>query len=296
MSQPGGPPISANIILPYVSASHILLDPLPKTLSNVGNMGGEMSSQNEDRSGLTQNELVQIFDYGSARPECGTLFRKNTPGPEQNMVERFLRSTTLAQLGDFPNDCRATVFLEPLVGQCYPDIVIVVWRGASVPNWPDERRSLNRSDYRLMNTFSSIGDSTESEFLARFKHRKLSRASLNRLKSSEMMCQSGKQWSPRNLEDCFSAQAIISIEAKIGNWNKVLRQAFLNRWFASHSYALVPRFPTKEKTDRARQFGVGVLSMDMRSYDVVPPNQGTCPISHASWMVHDWAWKYSTAA
>ena len=236
---------------------------------------------------------VQILDIESARADCGMLFRRSTPGPEQDLIDAFLKTTAIAHLGSFPNDCCVTVFLEPLVGTRYPDIVIVVWEKRRTSGWPSERLSLQRCDFRIMTSFSSIPKVraiTGESF--RKQYEKMSPSSLHRLRESGMMRRSGEHLIARETGECFSALAIIAIEAKIGNWGKVLRQAHLNTWFASHSYILVPRHPSPQQLQESDRFGIGVFSADVQAR-IRSSKTELCPKSYASWMLHDWAWRYS---
>lgn len=226
-----------------------------------------------------------IVDRNSA-PD-GSVFRRPLAGPEQDLVERFIRAMPLVRAPD----SRVTVLREPLLESGFPDLVIVVWRHARTANWGESRMALVLDDLRLMHYLFQRRRAAHAELESFFGSR-FARLSVERLHSAGLVRSAGRAWFPRALERVFAATKIISVEAKIGNWSEVLSQARLNTWFASKSYVLVPRV-SESQVREAERFGVGVLSPErgvMREWGAFPAR---LPRSYASWVVNDLAWRAS---
>jgi hypothetical protein len=104
------------------------------------------------------------------------------------------------------------------------------------------------------------------------------------------------EWEPRALSRIFAVRAIIAIEAKISEWRAAVQRVFLNTWFASSSYVLVPHIPRRSNLlNHASSRGVGVLSLE-NSAQKLPVSSSMPPRSYASWLFNEWAWKASRAA
>ena len=232
------------------------------------------------------NSQLLFVDSDSATDELGAQFRRPRSGPELDLIEAFLRSISLRA----PSGCRATVFREPRLESGFPDLVVVVWREEVTRNWRSERTSLKVHDLRVMHYLHQTRSTSSERLLARFGRR--ATGSIERLHDAAMIRAVGSSWSPVALRCSYAALEIIAIEAKVGNWRKVLNQALLNTWFASKSYVLVPNLPSRQRLAEAESLGIGIYSLAgpkgqklARGCPQVPPR------SYASWILNDWAWK-----
>ena len=239
---------------------------------------------------LAYDERLRFVDSDSARSDVGARFRRTRPGPELDLVESFLQKMPLHAFGRFSRGCRATVFREPRLESGFPDLVIVVWREKITRDWRSERVSLRPYDLRLMHFIYKLRRAREDELIAYFGQGSL--ASIGRLYDAAMIRRLGTQWTPCALRSSFATSKIIAVEAKLGKWTEVLNQALLNTWFASKSYVLVPHLPSHPQLSEAQHLGIGVISLDNRK-PIEAASESRLPRSYASWVLNDWAWRYS---
>ena len=226
-----------------------------------------------------------IVDCDSA-PE-GVVFRRTLPGPELELVERFIAAMPLVHAPD----SRVTVLREPGLESGYPDLVIVVWRDARTADWGESRMALVSDDLRLMHYIYQRRRAAHSELEGHFGSR-FARSSTDRLHAAGLVRAAGRAWFPCALERAFAATKIIAVEAKIGKWTDVLNQARLNTWFASRSYVLVPRV-SEDQVRNAQRLGIGVLSPERDGFREWGGSTAQLPRSYASWVVNDMAWRVS---
>lgn len=224
-----------------------------------------------------------IVDRDSA-PE-GVVFRKTVPGPERELVERFIPAMPLVHAPD----SRVTVLRELGLESGFPDLVIVVWRDARTADWGEPRLALVPDDLRLMHYVFQRRRAAHSEIEDHFGSR-FARSSTERLQGAGLIRPAGRAWFPSAFERVFAATKIIAVEAKIGRWTDVLNQARLNTWFASKSYVLVPRV-SEDRARDAQRFGIGVLSPDQDGIREWGASTAPLPRSYASWVVNDLAWR-----
>ena len=217
----------------------------------------------------------------------GVVFRRTLRGPEQELVDGFISIMPLVH----SPDSRVTVLREPGLESGFPDLVIVVWRDARTADWGEPRLALVPDDLRLMHYIFQRRRAAHSELEDCFGSR-FARKSIERLNSAGLVRPAGRAWFPCALERTFAATKIIAVEAKIGKWGDVLKQARLNTWFASKSYVLVPRV-TKRQVQEAQQFGIGVLSLEQDRIKEWGASTTSLPRSYASWVVNDLAWRAS---
>ncbi|MEX0700887.1 MAG: hypothetical protein WD069_02215 [Planctomycetales bacterium] len=230
---------------------------------------------------------LTIVDRDSA-PEA-VVFRRPQPGPELELVERFILAMPLVHAPD----SRVTVLREPRLESGFPDLVIVVWRATRTAGWGEARLALRPDDLRLMHYVYQRRRAAHTELVDCFGPR-FAGSSIERLHDAGLVRRGGSAWFPCALERAFAATKIIAIEAKVGKWANVLAQARLNTWFASKSYVLVPR-ASQEQVMEAQRLGIGVLAPEdgrIREWDA---STAPLPRSYASWIVNDLAWRLSSA-
>lgn len=229
---------------------------------------------------------LPLHSHDSTFRVPGSTFRRSRPGPEKQLLGSFLESVPL----HVPRGCRATVFSEPRLESGFPDLVIVVWREQAAREWRRERASLEAVDLRIAHFLHRARRADTNQLSGYFGRRVTDH--LEKLLEADLVRRDGDSWVPRALRHTFAASKIISIEAKVGDWSRVLAQAQLNTWFASKSYVLVPKPPAAEQLDEARRQGIGVCSLDCGRVAEVPSDVTRLPRSYASWLLNDWAWRY----
>lgn len=239
----------------------------------------------EDRAG---GEGSTSFRTASA---IGWRGRQPRVGPENELVERFLHGIRFRATAG----TRLTIFREPKLQSGFPDIVAVRWDEDRAARWGAERASLHEDELRLLHFLTLTGTSCENSL--RRHHFDGVDASLQRLADVGLVRRARSGWRASPLRSTFAVRSIVAFEAKISSWRSAIEQAFLNRWFASESYVLVPSNATlKRLVDAARDVGVGVWvegeqAPVLRAVKCVDRQ----PVSYASWLFNDWCWRYALA-
>lgn len=229
---------------------------------------------------------VTIVDFDSADATIGAAFRSRRDGPERELIDRFLSAFPFL----VPSGYHATVFREPRIASGFPDLVIVYWSVATTRKWSAERSSLTRDDVRIAHYLHLCGPAPQSE-LRQFLPRGVT-ASLERLQAARLIRQVGDEWKLRSLSDTFAARRIIAVEAKVSEWNTAVNQAFLNTWFASDSFVLVPEEVSTERIrEAARPLGVRICKPGRAIACNRPAFPTRVPRSYASWLFNEWAWR-----
>ena len=211
------------------------------------------------------------------------LFRSPRPGPEAELVHQFLTQARLRACGD----CRITIFIEPKLEGCYPDVVLVAWRPSVTRQWPAERRNLEAHDLRVLQHLVNCGNQRDVDLIGLFGT--AVRKRLDRLHNAELVSKARTLWRAKPLPSIFATVAIVAVEAKMRDWNAAIKQAFLNTWFASESYVLVPGTRAATRLlPSASAHGIGVLNTDSR---LCFRRARMRPRSYASWQLNEWAWR-----
>lgn len=228
----------------------------------------------------------RVIDRESGQRPLGLAFRRRRPGPEREIIDRFLEQNPI----EIPRGCRLTIFQEPRIESGFPDLVAVVWNEGVARTWNPERANLSKADIQLTHYLYHAGPCDDAQ-LRRLLLRNLT-ASIERLHSAGMIRSVDGRWSMRTLSRLFAARRIIAIEAKVTEWDVALRQAFLNTWFASESYVLVPHIPkTGRLLDDANLCGIGVWASAEKKARLPSSFCNPLPCSYASWLFNDWAWR-----
>ncbi len=230
---------------------------------------------------------VPLLAEAAAINGCCVYFRsrRTLPGPEAELVQRFLKTFR----PKLPSSCRAVTFIEPRIGNAFPDIVIAVMHLPTVSKWPQERKLLTVDDLRLAQLFHSTGPIGLDRLQYLFG-KTLSR-SLDRLEAAKLIHRRGEQWRLASLGTVFGIRQLLAFEAKISPTRHALRQARANMWFATSSSLLVPKSPkSSEVVIEAAQQGVGIVIADGGKI-IAPAALCDCrqPASYGSWLFNEWS-------
>jgi len=227
-----------------------------------------------------------VIDASTEMPPFGVRFRRPVGGPERELVDWFLDRQPIR----VPRHHRLTIFVEPKLESGFPDLVAVIWLLAATRRWNPLRASLEPSDIRLMHYIFQEGPSPNAKLTD--AHGPKVSSGLKRLEASEMIRYTGRNWVSRPLPEIFAVRQIISIEAKVREWDVALEQAHLNTWFASESFVLVPRIPRgAQLLDVAAAMGIGVWAMNKGLVGQPSMEMRRLPRSYASWLFNEWAWR-----
>jgi hypothetical protein len=229
---------------------------------------------------------MRVVDCPQLFHRLGGARRHHCPGPESELVDWFLEECPFR----IPRGCRATLFREPRLMSGFPDLVLVYWSERAIEQWNEDRAHLRDSELRLLHYLVQHGHSSKENIEKVFSTDVDER--LDRLQAAGLLRRVGNGWKPRALSKCYAVREIIAIEAKMSDWTTVLQQAYLNTWFASQSYILVPNIPRGARfLDQAASLNIGVWSR-LEGCQIKPsPVSSQLPISYASWLFNEWVWK-----
>lgn len=219
----------------------------------------------------------------------GATLRTQRAGPELDLVASFLRAPFFIS----PPNCEMAVFQEPRLPSGFPDVVLVFWRRDVVRRWSESRLDLTTDDIRLAHYLYQVGPAASSD-LEDTLGRKVLR-SLQRLCAAGIAERLRDKWKLGPLEEIFAVDQLIAIEAKVSEWSAGLEQAWLNTWFASESYLLLPRIPRGSAVlEQASKLGIGVCTDQGR--EVAPTCRPKLPASYVSWLFNEWVGRIPTLA
>lgn len=219
----------------------------------------------------------------------GVIPRSKRTGPELDLISVFLDRPIFTA----PPRCEMAIFQEPRLPSGFPDLVVALWRRDIVRNWEPARKDLLTDDIRLAHYLFQIGPARVPD-LQNTIGRKVCR-SLERLRLAGMVRPQRDKWALRPLREVFAIEQLIAVEAKVSEWRGGLKQAWLNTWFASASYLLIPQVPRRSAVlDRAREIGIGVCTLQERV--IAPTCRPRLPSSYASWLFNEWVGRIPTLA
>lgn len=243
-------------------------------------------------AGLSDNQQAPMANARTAvhnsDSDLGWMpFRTPTRGPELNLVNEYLAT----HLPPPPAGQMLTVFLEPQIESGFPDLVAVYWSERIACGWDARRARLTAADIRVAHFLATDGRG-DLETLDHYFRSQVS-ATLDRLHAADMIRRHRSGWLTRSLRSIFAVRRLIAIEAKVTNPFEGLHQALQNTWFASESYLLLPKLPKKACfSEVAARFGVGVAERGLPLHRCgVRPRRQQIPLSYASWLFNEWAWR-----
>lgn len=244
------------------------------------------------KSSTWKNHLIDKQGYTTMRNiGLGLRFRNLVLGPEQDLIDGFLNSVcSKTKKGQ-----RLTVFSQPSIGSCYPDIVAVLWDEQISKDWPIEREKLTSNDLKLIHTLFCMGPS-KSEKLETILGSQVKK-NISTLLDLDMISFSNKKYKINNIKKIFAVNKIIAVEAKIAFGQKVIEQAGHNTWFSSNSHALLPKVSDhKSAIIVADRLQIGLVTFDNQELNELhkAPTR-IIPLSYGSWLFNEWVWRLDNA-
>lgn len=217
-------------------------------------------------------------------------FRQPTLGPETDLVYQYCND----HLNSFENFDSVSIFLEPKLDSGFPDIVVVVWDKEKASHWPAARKELLSQDILITHYVNCTGELPVDSLVKKYGVKKASEMML-RLSDARIVDVESDKLLRKPLEESFAIKRLIAIEAKVKDWRKGVDQAVQNTWFAAESYLLLGVLPkTQHVAEYAEKLGVGVLNNNESfQHPHLKSKVGELPVSHASWLFNEWAWRYS---
>ena len=214
-------------------------------------------------------------------------FRKSPQGPEAELVKKFLELKSIF-IGE---NLEYEVFTEAYAEAGIPDILIVAWDKHFSTNWCLERNKLVRDDIKILHhisTFKKLGIHKSKIFQQLGYTNIVIDKSLVKLDKAGLINEVDGRICVNEIKEKFFIRKIITIEAKIKNWQHALKQAQLNENFSSHSYVLLPSERINKNILSCFDGRIGLLSQDSAKVVFKKKAAGaTLPRSSFSWMLNE---------
>lgn len=221
--------------------------------------------------------------------EIGIKNRTITEGREIELVREYVdyrkerfRAT---------DDKKMAIFIEPQVGNAYPDIVFVEYNPENYQSWKQCRNILEKKDLKILyHIYAVDGIDLEGIVLQLGVTWKEAGLSIEKLYDSELITRENRRWVLRNVNNIITDN-IQAVEAKIDKWDEVLKQSIINKNFASECYALMDskKRPKREILSKFGHFGVGLCLKEGSSFETLKKAKSTnIPLSFYSIMFNEW--------
>ena len=225
-----------------------------------------------------------IHAYPSLR-DAGLFHRRSTIGEEKDLVDAFIRHN----LTPAPSGQTRLIFVEPRLETGFPDLVVVYLDTAAAKEWNLERAGFTKREICVLHHLATFR-TQEIERLKSLFPQGL-QATLKKLEGMGLIRLNQENWTAKAPRKLLAVRRIVAIEAKVGAWRPGLDQAFMNRWFASESYLLLPAMPkSAELSLELRACGIGLLTLDAPlNRPLIRAERGKLPGSYASWLFNEWA-------
>ncbi len=235
---------------------------------------------------------VMVID--SDRLDIGLKKRMSRQGPELDLVNQFIESTT----SSFKHKRnKMAIFVEPLVDTAYPDIVFAEYDPTILEKWQSLRKNINITDIKIFENIRAMRGAKAETIVAKthFNYKTIL-LSIERLVDAGLITRTNNQWTSKPLKEIYSIKRLLSVEAKMGEWDILLNQADANRWFASESYALSSvKNPKPSTVQRFKDYGVGLYGLsDGEVIEFNKADKQALPTSYMSWMFNEWVGRYVT--
>lgn len=236
--------------------------------------------------------MSNILLINKTNNNIGLKSRVARNGPELDMVHEFI-DTTSKNFNNKKN--KLAIFVEPMVDTAYPDIVLAEYNPKVLDNWDDLRSHIEITDIKIFENIRNMRGANISSIFKKthFSYKTISQA-IERLYDAKLIDRKNGKWVSKQLKEIYSIQRLVSVEAKIGQLNTLLRQADINKWFASESYALSPtKKPQKTTIERFKNYGIGLCTLnDGKIIEFNKAEKQKLPTSYMSWMFNEWVGRY----
>ena len=232
--------------------------------------------------------MERISVINRSLPEFGLYTRTSTNGIELDLVKSFI-DYYCNQFLKTNKKNNLAVFIEPRISTGFPDVVFATYMPNVFEKWSKERDALDIVDLKIL-TYIIKQHSCKSENIVadlRFSEKQV-------LYSIEHLIDSGliqRKKEARTLEKTstvYGIKKLVTIEAKIGNIKKVAEQSFINTWFASHSYALIPTKPNESTISQLKKHGIGLYCQNKGFRKVLEAQTYSLPSSYVSLQFNEW--------
>lgn len=234
--------------------------------------------------------MDRVILFNDTMPQIGLITRKVTEGIELELVEKFIDF----KISEFEKSEKKTclaVFCEPHIESGFPDVVFAEYLPVAFEKWTNTRFLLTNSDFKVLQHIIACGGADAMTLVKQLgvdvKNLILT---LEKLLDARMIKRENKVWKAYNINKIFGIKKLVAVEAKIKKWSTVLRQALLNKWFASESYALskLSTKPTKRVVELFENNGVGMYIFNGSFKKINNSQILQLPSCYSSFMFNEW--------
>ena len=221
--------------------------------------------------------------------EIGIKNRTITEGREIELVREYVDYRK--EQFKASDDNKMAIFIEPKVGNAYPDIVFVEYNPENYQTWNQNRNILEKKDLKILYHIYSVNGidlgGIVSQLGVTWKEAGLS---IEKLYDSELVIRENGRWVLSNVNNILTNN-LQAVEAKIDKWDEVLQQSIINKNFASECYALMDSKsrPKREILSKFGRFGVGLCLKEGNTFEMLKRAKSTnIPLSFNSIMFNEW--------
>lgn len=208
--------------------------------------------------------------------------RRILPGPESTLLFQALE-TGIPVFSRTPEK----IFLEFEMPTGFPDLVALFFKRKSLIEL-NRWNSLSKNHLRLLHhIFIQRKTSIEQICSMLLFSKKEVEAVVEELVRRNAIRLTSNHIYIRSASEVFPLKKIVAIEAKVNDWQRCLKQAALNTWFASESYMLIPENRnSKTILSSAEKHGVGVLIFNGKEVNIAKQAKHfLIPSSFGSWLL-----------
>lgn len=233
---------------------------------------------------------MSFIEFSESDRNIGLHTRQTPRGPEAELIDLFLDQFR-EQHADSKK--KYALFYEPLLPTGFPDIVIAEYQEEKFSSWSVMRKNLTIFDLKILHHLYYTGGSSSENIVAQLAIAKVHLfEAIEHLLDANVITRKNRRWHPISIKHTYAITALHTIEAKVGNWDKVLKQAFLNKWFSSESYVMLPIVkPSEQNFMRAHSQGIGIFALSNDRKHIrkfVKADKNSLPTSYASWLFNEW--------
>jgi len=208
-------------------------------------------------------------------------------GNENDFVHDFLESNKLFN----DETLEYCILKETITDSGVADVIVASWVKEKTPNLNPIRRTLEKNDLKILHFISTkrskgISSRTIEKKLG-FSEKQITKT-IEKLKKADLVVCSGKKILIKDIKSNFFLKEIISIEAKLKDWKKVVEQATLNTIFSSKSYILIPEKKAKNTKYFDSLDNPGLITFDGKRAKVkIKAKTNQLPASYHSWLINE---------
>ncbi|MCM1091292.1 MAG: hypothetical protein NC413_10660 [Muribaculum sp.] len=231
-------------------------------------------------------DIIEIFN---SCPEIGLKSRTKTEGKEIELVREYIdfRKNTFEPTPEK----KMAIFLEPKVGDAFPDIIFIEYNPQNYQNWNISRNYLEKKDLKMLyHIYLTNGIQLEGLVSQLGVTWKDAGVAIEKLYDAGLIYRHNGKWLLCDVNKMVVSK-LQAVEAKINKWDEVLQQSIINKSFASESYALlgISKRPKKEIVDKFSHFGIGLCYKEGNSFKTIKKAKAVNgPLNFNSIMFNEW--------